>query len=214
MFQLIGYIYNNTLTLFTLDAYILNKYHLGMKTGICSKKKEPFVPLLSEFTQERATPSAELEPYNAFALEENRCPKKPGQQTLQLQRSVVRFGFCTSLQCFWVQFHQPHILACELGHESVFQDHQPPYISFQSSSSFISSPFKIFGFKVLGLNTPEASSGSIIDQNIAGGQQWNAGLQRRSSLQDFFFSLEGCSHGKFLPKNSRPTFSKADWKSL
>lgn len=47
-----------------------------MKTGICSKKKEPFVPLLSEFTQERATPSAELKPYNAFALEENWCPKK------------------------------------------------------------------------------------------------------------------------------------------
>lgn len=84
-------------------------------------------------------------------LKKTGVPKKPGQQTLQLQRSVVCFGFCISLQCFWVQFHQPHILACELVHESVFQDHQPPYISFQSSSSFISSPFKIFGFKVLGL---------------------------------------------------------------
>lgn len=84
-------------------------------------------------------------------LKKTGVPKKPGQQTLQLQRSVVCFGFCISLQCFWVQFHQPHILACELVHESVFQDHQPPYISFQSSSSFISSPLKIFGFKVLGL---------------------------------------------------------------
>lgn len=134
MFQLIGYIYNNSLTLFTLDCLHTKQIPSWHEERHMFKKKEPFVPLLSEFTKERATPSAELNPYKTFSLEENWCPKKIWQQTLQLWRSMVYFGFCTSLQCFWVQFHQPHILACELVHESVFQDHQPPYITFQSSS--------------------------------------------------------------------------------
>lgn len=190
-----------------------------MKTGICSKKKEPFVPLLSEFTQERATPSAELKPCNAFALEENWCPKKIGQQALQLQSTMVCFGFCTSLQCFWVQFHQPHVLACQLVRKSVFQDHQPPYISFQSISSLISSPFKIFVFKMLGLRLVSWTHLKLLqDQHLA-----KTLLEVSSEMlvckgdllyRIFFFSSEGCSHGKFLLKNSRPTFSKADWKLL
>lgn len=52
-----------------------------MKRGICSNKKEPFVPLLSEFTQERATPSAELNPYNPFPLKKTGVKKNMATNT-------------------------------------------------------------------------------------------------------------------------------------
>lgn len=148
MFQSIGYIYNNKLTLFPLDC-LHTKQHLGMKRGICSKKKEPFVPLLSEFTQERATPSVELNPYNHFALEENWCPKNMATNTPVMEvHGVFWFLYINTM---FLSVSPPNILACELFMSLSFR----LYISFQSSSHlklhFISTPFKNFVFKVLGL---------------------------------------------------------------
>ena len=55
MFQLIESTFTITRWHYSLSsAYILNKYHLSMKRDICSRKEEPFVPVSSEFTQEKS----------------------------------------------------------------------------------------------------------------------------------------------------------------
>lgn len=70
MFQLIGHIHNNTLTLFTLDC-LQTKQIPSWREERHMFKKESHLSQLSEFTQERATPSAELNPYSPLVFEAN-----------------------------------------------------------------------------------------------------------------------------------------------
>lgn len=150
MFQSIGYIYNNTLTIFTLDCLHTKQITSWHEERRMFKKESAICPTLIWIYTGKSHSLRWIKSLQPLCPWRKPVSQKIWQQTLQLWRLMVYFGFHTSLQCFWV-FYQPHILACELVHESVFQIiHKLPE-QLTWISSFISSPFKDFVFKVLGL---------------------------------------------------------------
>lgn len=192
MFQLIGYIYNNTLTLFTLDCLHTKQIPSWHEDRHMFKKERAICPTVIWIYTGKSHSLSWIKTLQRL------CPwrKLVSQKTRATNTPVTEIRGIFWFQCITTVFLRTISPTSCLGLWTgtwVCLSGSPATIHKLLKQllvhffTFQNSCFSSAWSEINKLNTSESSSGSTLGQNIAGGQQWKAGLKRRSSLQDFFF---------------------------